>query len=177
MAGTAPVLEDCAGGGRPGPAIVLRGGLGFVGGHFFLLLVALVCLALPGQLLAAEFRSVGSDAAVLWDSPSNRGKKLFVAPKGMPLEVLSTVNTWIKVRDMAGDVLWIERGDLVARRTLVATALATVRSQPQESAPVAFQVERGVTLELTEALPSGWARVKHRDGAVGFVKATEVWGL
>ena len=127
---------------------------------------------------AAEFRSVGVAAAVLFDSPSAKGKKLFVAPRGMPLEILSVVNNWVKVRDAAGDVLWIERAELVAQRTVVAVSTAMVRSSPQDSATIVFQAERGVLLDLTEPAPAGgWVKVKHRDGSLGFVKTAEVWGL
>ena len=34
-----------------------------------------------------------------------------------------------------------------------------------------------VVLELVEPGPAGWARVRHRDGQQGFVKATQVWGF
>ncbi len=134
-------------------------------------------LAAP-TVQAADYRSVGVAAAVLFDSPSNKGKKLFVAPRGMPLEVLSVVNNWVKVRDSAGDVLWIERAELVNQRTVVAVSTAVVRSSPQDSATIVFQAERGVVLDLSETAPAGgWVKVKHRDGSLGFVKSTEVWGL
>jgi SH3-like domain-containing protein len=134
-------------------------------------------LAAP-MVQAADYRSVGVAAAVLFDSPSNKGKKLFVAPRGMPLEVLSVVNNWVKVRDSAGDVLWIERAELVNQRTVVAVSTAVVRSSPQDSATIVFQAERGVVLDLSETAPAGgWVKVKHRDGSLGFVKSTEVWGL
>lgn len=142
--------------------------------------VAVILLAPFGRVMAqpVEFRSVGTAAAVLFDSPSSKGKKMFVAPRGMPLEVLSVVNNWIKVRDSAGDVLWIERADLVSRRTVVATSTAMVRSSPQDSATIVFQAERGVLLDLTEPAPAaGWVKVRHRDGSLGFVKSAEVWGV
>ncbi len=138
----------------------------------------IVSLLATSAVQAADFRSVGVAAAVLFDSPSAKGKKLFVAPRGMPLEVLSVVNNWVKVRDSAGDVLWIERAELANQRTVVAMSTAMVRSSPQDSATIVFQAERGVLLDLSEPVPaSGWAKVKHRDGSLGFVKATEVWGL
>lgn len=127
---------------------------------------------------AADFRSVGVAAAVLYDGPSAKGKKLFLAPRGMPLEVLSVVNPWLKVRDLSGDVMWIAQTDVSNQRTVIATGLATVRGAPQDTANAIFQVERGVTLELTDpASATGWVRVKHRDGGAGYIKSTELWGL
>jgi SH3-like domain-containing protein len=127
----------------------------------------------------AEFRSVSVAAAVLWDGPSDKAKKVFVAPRGMPVELVSTLNTWMKVRDVAGDVSWVAGADLSKTRTVLATTLATVRTAAQDSAPLAFQAERGVTLELLGAgqVTAGFVHVKHKDGTTGFVKTSEVWGL
>jgi len=126
---------------------------------------------------AAEFRSIAAPA-VLYDAPSLLAKKLFVAPRGMPVEVVSVVNQWVKVKDQAGDIAWVERADLSAQRTVVARANAVVRSAAQDGAEVVFQAERGVVLELAEPAPApGWVRVRHRDGGNGYVRAAEVWGL
>lgn len=126
---------------------------------------------------AAEFRSVASAAAVMYDAPSDKGKKLFLAPRGMPVEIVTSLNQWIKVRDMAGDVMWVVRDDLAATRTVVATTLASVRQSPADNAPLLLQAERGVVLELVEAGAGGWVKVRHRDGVVGFVRAIDIWGV
>lgn len=126
----------------------------------------------------AEFRSVGVPAAVMYDGPSLKGRKAFIAPRGMPVEVLSTLGTWVKVRDPIGDVLWVERKDLSVQRTVVATTSAAVRSGATDVSPILFVAERGVVLELSEVkAPAGWARVRHRDGTVGYARAADVWGL
>jgi SH3-like domain-containing protein len=134
-------------------------------------------LALPA--MAAEYRSVNVAAAVLWDGPSDKAKKVFVAPRGMPVEVISTLNTWVKVKDFGGDVSWMAVNELSKTRTVVAMTLATARTAAQDTAALSFQAERGVTLELLDAgqATAGFVRVKHKDGTIGFVKTTEVWGL
>jgi SH3-like domain-containing protein len=139
--------------------------------------MAVATLSLPA--LAADFRSVNVAAAVLWDGPSDKAKKVFVAPRGMPVEVISTLNTWVKVRDLSGDVTWMAANELSKTRTVVATTLATARATAQDSAALAFQAERGVTLELLDAgqISAGFAKVKHKDGTIGYVKTAEVWGL
>ena len=143
------------------------------------LVLGLASIAIAGApAVAADFRSVGIAVAVLYDGPSAKGKKLFLAPRGMPLEVVSAVSPWLKVRDLSGDVMWIAQADVSNQRTVIATGLATVRGAPQDTANALFQVERGVTLELTDAAPAGgWVRVKHRDGAAGYIKSAELWGL
>ena len=50
---------------------------------------ALAVLALLAPLAAsAEFRSIGEPAAVLYDAPSTRANKLYVASRNLPVEVI-----------------------------------------------------------------------------------------
>jgi SH3-like domain-containing protein len=141
--------------------------------------MALTALTATFPALAVDYRSVNVAVAVLWDGPSDKAKKIFVAPRGMPVEVVSTLNTWVKVRDFGGDVSWMAGNELSKTRTVVATTLATARAAAQDTAALSFQAERGVTLELLDAgqATAGFVRVKHKDGTIGFVKTTEVWGL
>ena len=139
--------------------------------------VAALGAAWPGAATAAEFRAVASSAAILYDGPSERARKLFIVVQGTPLEVISTINQWIKVRDLSGDVLWIARADLGEARHVVANTLASIRRAPQSNGDLVVQVDRGVLLEVVDAnAAAGWLRVRHADGAAGFVAAGEVWG-
>lgn len=139
--------------------------------------VLVLALTLPGASWGLEFRSV-ADAAVLYDAPSRQAKRLFVIARHTPVEVVVTVEGWTKVRDAAGDIAWIEKRLLADQRMLIVTALrGEVRRQPDESAPLMFESDKDVVLELVEAAPPGWAKVRHRDGQTGFVHVTQVWGL
>jgi SH3-like domain-containing protein len=138
-------------------------------------------LAQPSPAWAAEFRSVGSKPAILYDGPSRQASRLFVAPPGMPVEILSTLGQWVKVRDMGGDVTWIERAELVEQRMLITLSRVQVHAEPMEASPLVLVLERGVLLEPIEPeaqieLPEGWLRVRHRDGDTGFVRSASVWG-
>ena len=127
---------------------------------------------------ALEFKSIGATPVVLYDAPSLKGGKLYVAPRGMPVEVILTYGAWSKVRDMAGDLSWVESKDLVARRNvIVRVSNAKVRVTPDESAALAFSADKNVLLELAESIAGGWVKVKHRDGQMGYIKISEVWGV
>jgi len=141
------------------------------------------CLTALGAVLgaapsaAAEFRAV-AEPAVFYDAPTVRGKKLFVAPKGMPVEVVVTIEGWVKVRDRAGDLMWIERKSVTDKHTVVVSSpTAQLRDKPDEAARVLIDAAQDVSLELVEAPAGGWARVRHRDGVTGFVRVSQVWGL
>ena len=144
-----------------------------------LVLAVLAAAALGGTdaARAAEFRSVAENAAVLYDAPSTKAKRLYVVSHGYPFEVVVVVEGWSKVRDANGELTWIENKHLAEKRTLlVKVALAQVRDSADDNAPVVFQAQQNVLLELVEVASGGWLRVRHRDGQSGFVKVTQVWG-
>ena len=143
------------------------------------LALAILWLATLGtrEALAVDFKSVGPGPAVLVDAPAQKSRKLYVAPAGMPVEIVFANGDWTRVRDASGDMSWIETRALMSRRTLVVDVpQASARSAPNETASIVFSAAKGVLLELAEPVSSGWIKVKHRDGETGYMKATEVWG-
>lgn len=143
----------------------------------FTLAVAAAGLGWAGAGAAADFRSVAENAAVLYDAPSAKAKKLYVVSHGYPVEVLVMVEGWSKVRDAAGEMTWIQSKQLSdARTVMVRTPLAQVREAADDNAPVAFQAQQNVLLELLEVASGGWLRVRHRDGQSGYVRVAQVWG-
>jgi SH3-like domain-containing protein len=126
---------------------------------------------------AADFRSVVEPAAILYDAPSAKGKKLYLLGRGYPVEVVVVVEGWVKVRDVGGELAWIENKALTDKRTvLVKAALAQVHESADEASRVVFQAHQNVILDFIEAAPGGWLRVRHRDGEAGFIKVAHVWG-
>jgi SH3-like domain-containing protein len=125
---------------------------------------------------AFEFRSVGETAAVLYDAPSVKSKKLYIVNRGYPLEIVVVVEGWSKVRDAGGELSWIETRSLAAARTvMVKVPLAQVRDRADDGAPVVFQARENVILDLLQ-VAGAWLHVRHRDGQTGYVRVTQVWG-
>jgi len=142
------------------------------------LLTAVVALALlPVAASAVDFKSVAAAPAVMFDAPGQKARKLFIAPAGMPVEIVLANGDWTRVRDASGELSWIESRQLSTRRMLVVEApTVTARASASDTAAVSFTAAKGVLLELAEPIASGWIKVKHRDGDTGFVKAADVWG-
>ncbi len=137
----------------------------------------LLALALPASALSGDFRTVGESGAVLYDAPSRQATPLFIVSKDYPLEVVAQTEAWLKVRDHAGAFSWIERRHLGERRMVVVTASsAEAHARPEDAAPITFVAAQDVALEVVEKAPAGWLRVRHADGADGYLRATLVWG-
>lgn len=139
---------------------------------------ASACISLlPLSACAIEFKAVGAVATVMFDAPSLKGSKVFIAPPGMPVEVVLDDGDWSRVRDVSGELAWVESQRLTARRMLIVEVpQATVRAAASKDAPVVFTAIQGVLLELAAPIVSDWIKVRHKDGELGFVKASEVWG-
>jgi SH3-like domain-containing protein len=146
--------------------------------------VAIASLIAP-LALAADYRVTAEQPTVLYDGPSAKAKPLFLYGRDVPVEVIVIVEGWAKVRDAGGTIGWIDRKVLSEKRMVVVrTPLADVRASGDDSAPLVFRAERDVLLELAEPASSssstavpGWVKVRHRDGASGFIRITQVFGL
>jgi SH3 domain protein len=145
--------------------------------HFLRLLVLSALVFAAGAAQAVEYVSVGESSAILYDAPSTKAKKLFVVNRYMPFEQVVTLESWVKVRDSSGGLYWVEKRDLSSKRYVFAVLpLVDVRAAPNSSSPRVFQVRRQVALEFIQSTGTGWIRVRHQDGNMGYVRRTEVWG-
>jgi SH3-like domain-containing protein len=141
-----------------------------------ILVLAMAFAALAAS--ASEFRALGAAPAVLYDAPSLKADRLFVASRYYPFEVLVKLDQWTKVRDVNGEVAWVENKAWGDRTTVLVTVpLADVRAAPKPEAPLVFEAYKQVLLEVIEAPADGWVKVRHRDGQSGYIRTTHVWGV
>lgn len=140
------------------------------------LIIAILAGLFPAAAAAADFRSAAEAAVVLYDAPSNKATRLFIVNRGYPLEVIVQVEGWVKVRDAAGALSWVESKSLDNARNVLLKVPAAVRQKPAADAPLAFEGQRDLLLELLDGGSGGWLHVRHRDGTAGYVRAADVWG-
>ena len=141
-------------------------------------LASLALIAGAGLAQAVDFRSVEAPAAILYDSPSQQGKKLYLIRAQTPVEAVVRLEGWVKVRDAEGTLAWIEAGNLGERRTLIVTVpRAEMRQSDTADAKILTELEKWVIVDFVEPAAPGWVKVHHRDGATGFVRANQIWGL
>lgn len=140
--------------------------------------VAFLVVALPAlPAIALDYRTV-TEATAMYDAPSVKASPLFVVRPGTPVELVVSLEGWAKVRDSKGDLVWVEKKHLAEKRNVIVRSdRAQIRAAAEDKAALVFEAERDVVLELVEAVPGGWIKVRHRDGQGGFVKAPQVWGL
>lgn len=141
-------------------------------------LVAVSLIGVAGAALAIDYRSVNVPAAILYDAPSQAGKKLYLIREQTPVEVIVRLEGWYKVRDAEGGLAWIEAKNLGDKRMLVVTApRGEIRQSDKPEAPILAELDKWVGVELIEAASPGWVKVRHRDGVTGYIRTMQVWGL
>ena len=141
------------------------------------LVLFIAALATSNSVHATDYVSVTENAAILYNQPSTQAKKIYVASRYMPLEQVLSQDNWVKVRDISGDMAWIEKRFLSSKRFVLATVtLIALHQAPEEKSPVIAKIKQQVALEWLENTETGWIKVRHPDGVTGYIKATEVWG-
>ena len=128
----------------------------------------------------ADFISVKTKQAILFEGPSNTTEKMFIVTEGYPLEVVVSLKDWKKVKDHNGKISWIEAKNTQKERTvLILKDRAVIFNQANNKSHKLANVDKFVVLKLNSYMLIGnWAQVKTQiEGLVGFISSNEVWGL
>jgi len=135
-------------------------------------------LCLPLHVQAADFRSVLPSKAIAYDAPSAASKKLFIMKQGYPVEVIVNLGEWVKVRDQQSGLSWVAGKDLDTKRTVLVTDVTDIKDTENAEGKMLATVEKDVILELlSPKINQGWIKVKHRDGIVGYIQSSAIWGV
>lgn len=136
-----------------------------------------ILLALASSAWPLEFAST-QRPAILYDAPSSAAEKVGILSTGYPLEKIVITTGWVKVRDEAGKLAWVEESALGAKRTvLINTDAAQAMDKPSENASIQFRAARSVVLDMLQPAENGWVKVRHASGLEGYLRISEVWGL
>lgn len=136
----------------------------------------IVLLALPMGAGAADYRSIGGGQVNIRTGPGTDHPRKWVVTEGYPVRVLEHRDNWLHVVDHDGDKGWVAAKLVSGQRTVIVTqSLVNVRRGPGTDTPVVFQAEEDVVLEYRDKR-SGWVRVRHNQGATGWVHQALVWG-
>jgi SH3-like domain-containing protein len=123
-----------------------------------------------------RFASLKFDVVNGRDGPSFEHRVVWeYRRRGLPVLVIAEDLDWWKVRDPAGDEVWIHRRGLDSRKmAVVAEVPAVIRREPATDAAEAATADPGVLLEIKDCR-DGWLRV---DGArvAGWLPEGAVWG-
>jgi SH3-like domain-containing protein len=143
-----------------------------------LVILGMAMSMFPSLAVAAlEFYSINDNGVIMYDAPSLKAGKLYVASRNLPVEAVVKVEGWVKVRDSEGTLAWVEEKALSDKRhVIVISPLADAHQFATTNSPLVFQAQQGVILEWLEPSAHGWLKVRHRDGQIAYVRTSQVWG-
>ena len=148
--------------------------------HQCLLMIVLISLLmLHGRAFSGiDFLSISDDAVIMYDAPSLKAEKLYVASRFLPVEAVVNVEEWVKVRDSSGIFAWVEKKSLSSKRYIIVTVpLADVFRDADADSDLVYQVEKNVVMEWLDSTHTGWVKVRHLDGQIGYIRVSQVWGI
>ena len=131
-------------------------------------------------LVFADFISVKTKKALLYEGPSASTKKLYIVTEGYPLEIMVNLKDWKKVKDHTGKISWIQSNFVDKNRTVM-TIKSNVNLYHKASLQSSKlgQISEFVILNLNSTLVTdGWVHVQSQlEGLTGYVRIDKVWGL
>ncbi len=137
---------------------------------------ALSLLACASGAQAIDYRSTAQHGVIFYATPADTAVKRFILSANIPLEVMSEQGDWLRVRDRDGTLSWVKKSDVSTRRFVQVNRLSDVRQAANNQSPIVFKAERNLLLERIDTSNTGWIRIKHTDGQVGFIRIEDVWG-
>lgn len=134
------------------------------------------CTLLAGPALSAEYVSVVKDGVNVRTAPSTDAPVSMELFQGYPLMVQGKEGDWLKVSDFENDTGYIHSSLVVKGNTVIVSAKksANMRTEPNATAPVIADVERGVVLTKI-SVQDKWVKVKHNGGSEGWIFQPLIW--
>ena len=140
----------------------------------------LLSLFLIQPVFSADFVSISTKKAILYEGPSDATDKEYIITEGYPLQVMVRLKDWLKVKDHEGKISWINVSD-TAKQRMVMTLKKNVNLfyKPTINSVHLATVDEFVTLKLLSSYDSnGWIEVKTLTGYIeGYVRKEDVWGF
>ena len=98
--------------------------------------------------------------------------------KGLPVEILSEYDIWLKVRDWQGSEGWVhERMISPARTVIIKADTRTIYRDPARDSPALAKLEPGVVAKLLEC-SNAWCKIEtEKQNIKGWLLRSEVWGV
>jgi len=97
--------------------------------------------------------------------------------RGLPVQVIDETTDWRRICDPDGGAVWIASAMVDGQRTVMATGASAValRQSPSDTAGAAAYLRSRAVADLGRC-KGDWCEVT-ADGAHGWLKSSEVWGL
>jgi SH3-like domain-containing protein len=137
-----------------------------------------IALFIAAPAYAGHYASLRSSKVYLREGPTFQHRVLFIYQrKDYPVEVLTSYETWRRVRDPDGTMGWVSQTMLSDARTVLITGKgrADIRDGPYAAAAVIAKADPGVVARLKACKPQ-FCEIS-ASGLKGWIDRTRIWGV
>lgn len=144
-------------------------------GFAAVLLTGVVATA-PALAQAQEFLSIKGKTVNIRAKPTTQSEIAWELIDGYPVQVISTQDDWVKVKDFEGALGWVHK-PLTSKdpHFLIKGNTINLRAGPSTKHSVVTKLNKYDIVETLEK-SDGWAKVKTADGDEGWLLESLVWG-
>lgn len=148
--------------------------------YYFLLSLVVFCFMSVSQA-SAEMTSIKGDKINLRKGPGTKYSILWEYGNGYPLRVVKKQGNWVKISDFEKDTGWIHKSLLQYNPHVIVkvnrhnNGKINIRKGPGTKNEIVGKAHYGVVFKTVER-KSGWIKVKHDTGLVGWIKESLLWG-
>lgn len=147
----------------------------------FFIVSTIVLVFLFSSLASAEMTSVKGDKINLRKGPGTKYSILWEYGDGYPLQVIKKQGNWVKTRDFEKDTGWIHKSLLQYNPHVIVKVNKSnkgkinIRKGPGTSNEIVGKAHYGVVFKTVKR-KSGWIKVEHDSGLIGWIKESLLWG-
>lgn len=145
-------------------------------------ILTILFIVLSVTVTHAEMLSVNGEKVNLRSGPGTKYPVKWEYGSGFPLKVVTKKGEWIKVSDFENDNGWVHRSlltptpHMIVKKNPNSKKKINIRSGPSTQYKIVGKAYYGVVFETVDQ-KSGWAKVKHESGLVGWIKRSLLWGF
>lgn len=129
----------------------------------------------------AEMLSIKGDKVNLRSGPGRKYSVKWEYGSGFPVSVINKKGNWVKVKDFENDTGWIHKSllrktpQMIVKANRNAEKTINIRHNPGTKNKIVGKAHYGVVFKTLQK-KSGWIKVKHESGLVGWIKSSLLWG-
>lgn len=145
------------------------------------ILFAIILILLSAVTVHSKMTTVKGDKVNLRNGPGTKYSVKWEYGNGFPLKVITKKGSWVKVKDFEGDTGWIHNSllhydpQVIVKVNRNRDKKINIRNGPNLNSKIVGKAYYGVVFKSSEK-SSGWIRVEHESGLIGWIKSNLLWG-
>ncbi|OGQ94975.1 MAG: hypothetical protein A2521_06385 [Deltaproteobacteria bacterium RIFOXYD12_FULL_57_12] len=133
------------------------------------------------KIKTSDMVSIAQDKTTMHAGPGEKRPVLWELGRGVPLRIIDTQGTWLKLTDFEHDVGWVAKKQVSREPYFIVKANGnrqariSLRKGPGPKQEVVGEAAYGVVLKNI-ARKKEWVKVRHESGLTGWVRRDQLWG-